>query len=114
MKLSRARLLIIVFWCALTFAFVMALLPKPPQVPGAPSDKVQHMLAFAVLASLASHAYVRVPLLKVGVALAGFGALIEILQAIPALHRDASLWDWIADCAATAVVLTVTHLKERG
>ena len=112
MKLNRSRLLVIAFWGALTFAFVMALLPKPPQVPGNPSDKTQHMIAFAVLASLASHAYVRVPLWKVGVGLAAFGALIELLQSIPALHRDASLWDLFADCAAVFVVLLVTHLNE--
>ncbi len=31
--------------------------------------------------------------------------LIEVLQLMPALHRDAELGDWIADCMAAAVTL---------
>jgi hypothetical protein len=81
-----------------------------PRVPGNPSDKIQHMIAFGVLASLASHAYLRASLVKIGLCLAGFGALIEILQSIPVLHRDASAIDWMADCGAVAVVLVVTHV----
>jgi VanZ family protein len=89
----------------------MALLPKPPQMPLNPSDKIQHMIAFAVLASLASHAYFRTSLVKIGVGLAGFGALIEVLQSIPLLHRDSSVVDWLADCGAIAVVLGVMRLR---
>ncbi|HEX8214858.1 MAG TPA: VanZ family protein [Allosphingosinicella sp.] len=110
MKLSPpTKLLILAFWSAAAFALVMALLPKPPQAPV--GDKVQHMIAFAALASLASHAYYRASLLKIGLCLAGFGALIEILQSIPALGRDASVMDLVADCAAIAVVLTVARLR---
>jgi hypothetical protein len=103
------KLLVVAFWSAAAFALVMALLPAPPDAPV--GDKAQHMIAFAVLTSLASHAYFRAPLARIGIGLAGFGALIEILQAIPALNRDSSLMDWVADCAAIAVVLVVTHLK---
>lgn len=111
MRPPPTKLLILAFWGAAAFAFIMALLPKPPQVPGNPSDKIQHMIAFGVLASLASHAYFRTSLVKIGFGLAGFGALIEVLQTIPVLHRDASAIDWMADCAAVAVVLIVTHLR---
>lgn len=104
------KLLILAFWSAAAFALIMALLPHPPKVPT--GDKAQHMIAFAVLASLASHAYYRASLLKIGVGLAGFGALIEVLQSIPALNRDASAMDWLADCAAVAVVLGVMHLRK--
>ncbi len=105
------KLLILAFWGAAAFAFVMALLPKHPQVPGSPSDKIQHMIAFGVLASLASHAYFRTSLVKIGLGLAAFGALIEVLQSIPLLHRDSSAVDWLADCAAVLVVLGVTRLR---
>ncbi len=104
------KLLVLAFWGAAAFALVMALIPAPPQAPM--GDKSQHMIAFAVLASLASHAYYRAPLMRIGLGLAAFGAMIEILQAIPALNRDASMMDWLADCAAIAVVLLVTHLRD--
>lgn len=104
------KLLILAFWSAAAFALVMALLPIPPRVPA--GDKTQHMIAFAVLASLAAHAYYRTSLLKIGLGLAGFGALIEVLQAIPGLNRHPSAMDWLADCAAVAVVLGVMHLRK--
>jgi VanZ family protein len=83
----------------------MALLPKPPHIPGDPSDKIQHILAFTVLAGLATAAYPRAPLLRIALLLSGFGALIELLQLIPPLHRDGNVVDWLADSAAVALVL---------
>lgn len=97
--------LVPLFWTAAAFALVMALLPKPPHVPGSPSDKVQHILAFSVLSALAASAYPGVRLLKTGAALSLFGASIEALQSIPQLHRDASVLDWAADTAAVVIVL---------
>jgi VanZ family protein len=93
------------FWAAACFAFVMAVLPHPPEIPGEPNDKLQHITAFATLALLGSFAYPRTALLRLLVALSLFGALIEIVQAIPALHRDSDVLDWIADTAAVAIVL---------
>jgi VanZ family protein len=95
------------FWAAALFAFVMAVLPHPPEVPGNPSDKVQHVAAFATLAVLGSWAYLRTPLRSLFLGLSAFGALIEIVQAIPALHRDSDVKDWIADTIACGVVLLV-------
>jgi hypothetical protein len=37
--------------------------------------------------------------------LSAFGAIIEVLQAIPALNRDSDPIDWLADTAAAALVL---------
>ncbi len=93
------------FWFALVFSFVMALLPQPPQLPGTPSDKVQHVAAFATLALLGSTAYPSTSLIRWLVKLSGFGAMIELLQAIPALNRDSDAVDWVADTAAAALVL---------
>ncbi len=97
------------FWAAVAFAFVMAILPHPPQVPGEPNDKVQHIMAFATLALLGSIAYPRAGLLKLLACLSAFGALIEFVQAIPSLHRDSDVLDWIADTAAVIVVLLLVH-----
>lgn len=92
------------------FAFVMASIPKPPEIPGQPGDKIQHMIAFATLAALGSAAYPRLGFVKLLAGLACFGALIEIVQMIPMLHRDAELTDFAADSAATVTVLLVVHL----
>jgi VanZ family protein len=48
-----------------------------------------------------------------GVRLSAFGALIEIVQAVPALHRDSSALDWLADTGAVLVVLIVVALNRR-
>jgi VanZ family protein len=108
-----ARLLRIAFWAALVFAFVMALLPKPPQIPGSPSDKVQHIAAFTVLSALAAAAYRQTPLVRIGLLLSLFGAVIELLQLIPPLHRDGSWLDWAADTAAITIVLTLAAVVRK-
>ena len=103
------------FWAATAFAFVMAVMPRPPRVPGDPSDQVQHIVTFATLALLGAWAYRRAPLIRLAVALSLLGALIELVQAIPALHRDSDVVDWVADTAAAAVVLiTVRWWRRRG
>lgn len=104
------RLLRFAFWAAALFALVMASLPRPPQLPGDPSDKVQHILAFAVLAALAASAYARTALVRIALGLSAFGALIELVQTIPALHRDASWLDWLADTVSAAAVLGLVAL----
>lgn len=97
------------FWAAMVFAFVMAMLPHPPEILGEPSDKVQHMAAFATLGLLGTWAYVRTSLLHLLGGLSLFGAFIEVVQAIPALHRDSDIKDWIADTLACALVLLIIH-----
>jgi hypothetical protein len=97
----------LVFFGAVLFAMVMASLPQPPQIPGQPSDKVQHIIAFAVLTLLARFGYPAATGWRLFVSLAAFGALIELVQTIPALHRDASVIDWLADCGAVAITLSL-------
>jgi VanZ family protein len=93
------------FWAAALFAFVMAVLPHPPELPGHPSDKIQHVTAFAVLALLGSWAFPKLRSLSLIFRLSLFGAAIELVQAIPVLHRDSDVLDWIADTIACALVL---------
>lgn len=97
----------VAFWVATIFAFIMAVLPQPPEFPGAPSDKVQHVIAFLVLAALGVLAYPRTPKRGLLLGLAAFGAVIELIQAIPGLNRDSDPMDWMADTLAAATVLTI-------
>ena len=101
------------FWAAAAFAFVMAVLPHPPQIPGAPNDKVQHVVAFATLALLGSWAYASTRPVKLLAWLSLFGAAIEIVQLIPALHRDSDVLDWLADTAAVLAVLLLVFWWRR-
>ena len=100
------------FAAALFLTLVMALLPDPPELPIALSDKVQHAAAFAVLAALAAGAWPG-RLWQIAVALVILGGLIEILQMIPVLHRDAEFADWATDVAATLAALLVVRIFQR-
>ena len=104
-----SRRLRMLFWAAVAFTFVMAVMPHPPRLPGDPSDKVQHIIAFSTLALLASLSYPAASVLRVAALLSLFGALIETVQAIPVLHRDSSAIDWIADTLASSFVLLVAR-----
>lgn len=97
---------------AVTVAIVMALLPNPPVVPA--SDKSQHMAAFGVLTILSALAYPTTPLHRIGERLSFLGAMIEVAQSIPALHRDCDILDWVADTSMiVAVLLTVGLVRKR-
>jgi hypothetical protein len=93
------------FWLALAVTLVMALLPNPPAMPVQATDKVQHMAVFAALTFLAALGFPRFRLRAIFVWMAALGLAIEVLQMIPALHRNAEASDWLADCAATLATL---------
>ena len=98
------------FCLALVFAVTMALLPSPPKLPiDSWGDKSEHMLAFGVLAILGSVAFPWMPSARLGERLSFLGALIEVCQSIPSLHRDCDIRDWIADTAAIIVALLVVR-----
>lgn len=103
------RLWQFLFFAAGTVAFIMASLPQPPGVPFEPSDKIQHIVAFAILALLARIAFWEARALLIFVSLSIFGALIECVQLIPILGRDADLVDWVADNVAVFLVLLMFH-----
>jgi VanZ family protein len=100
----------LLFWAAAIFAFAMAVVPHPPEVPGEPNDKIQHMVAFATLGFLGAWAYARASLMRLFIGLSLFGAFIEIVQAIPLLQRDSDVKDWIADTIACGVALLLVRL----
>lgn len=97
----------VLLWAAIAFAFVVACLPQPPVLPGEPSDKIQHILAFATITALAIGAYPTARWHQIFLPLAALGGLIEIVQLIPSLNRSSDVMDWLADVAAVAVVLAI-------
>jgi hypothetical protein len=101
------------FWAAAAFAFVMAVLPHPPAIPGNPNDKLQHMAAFGTLALFGGFAFPATGRLQLFLRLSLFGAFIEVVQAIPALHRDSDVLDWLADTLAVSVVLLIVRCWQR-
>ena len=110
----RLRLAQFLFWAAALGATTLALLPKPPHlVIDQFGDKFEHMLAFATMAVFAAFGFPRTPLPRIAERLSFLGALIEVCQSIPALHRDCDIRDWIADTAAIIVVLLIVALIRR-
>ncbi len=112
MKLEQpSRLLFLV---ASAFTLFMALSPKPPHMPTDRfGDKFEHVLAFATLTFLARLAFPRASAGRILERLSFFGALIEVFQNIPALHRDCDWHDWLADTLAIAVTLALCELGHR-
>jgi VanZ family protein len=88
----------------------MALLPKPPALPiDRFGDKFEHMLAFSVLAFLARFSFQRTSPWRLLEHLSFFGALIEVFQSFPGLHRDCDPRDWVADTIAVGLALLLAH-----
>lgn len=107
------------FWLLTLFTLTMAFLPKPPSVPlDAYGDKVEHMVAFAVLTAVALVGWPQSRRWRIIVLLSALGAMIEVVQAIPALHRDSDWRDWVADTlaiiAAAVVVSPIVHVLRIG
>jgi hypothetical protein len=104
---ASRRGLPLVFWAAVLVAVIMATLPHPPHLLDNINDKYQHMTAFAVLAIFAAIAYPKTPLVRIGERLSFLGALIELVQSIPALYRDCDILDWVADTGAVVAALLI-------
>ena len=85
--------------------FVCAVVPADVAPKISESDKVEHFIAFSTLTLFAVVAFQRINIFIVGAWLSAFGALIEVVQAIPSLHRDCDFWDWVTDTIAIAVVI---------
>lgn len=103
------------FGAAGAVAFVMATLPQPPPMPGQPPDKLLHVLVFATLGMLAAVGFRQQSVLRLLLGLSIFGAVIELVQAIPMLNRHSELADLLADMVGALGALTVTRwlLKRR-
>lgn len=94
---------------ATSFALGMALMPHPVPIAEV-GDKWQHMAAFGTLTLLSVLAFPDASLLRIGERLSFLGAMIEVLQSIPSLHRDCDIMDWVADTTIIVAVLVVVRI----
>ena len=109
-----SRFLVPLLWLTAIVVYILAVMPSS-EAPRFGPDKLEHMAAFFTLAVLGALALPKRSLLWIGTALGLFVGLFEITQMIPALHRDASLFDWLADlCAIAAGLLLAAPLRRQA
>ena len=101
------------FWSAAILALVTAMASPSLSVVYAIDDTVQHTLAFGVLALLAALAYPDTRLFVILIGLSAFGGVIELLQMLPGIDRQAEWGDWLVDILATALTLGALVLARR-
>jgi Na+/H+-dicarboxylate symporter len=94
-----------VFFGALIFTFYSAVIPPSHALDLTPWDKATHFIAFYVLTGLAVAAFPKQNLFVLAALLSAFGALIEVVQGLPMVHRDRDFWDWVADTIAISSAL---------
>jgi len=96
----------VLFWTALVVALLRAIWPDPFTEPYVGHwDKVTHGAGCFALTFLAAVAYPRTAIPLLGLGVLAFGGLVEVLQAIPAVNRDASLGDLAADGVGICVAM---------
>lgn len=105
------------FWICLIAVLVLALLPPSIDMPTTGWDKLNHALAFGVLALLSSRAYPG-HYLRLLILLLAYGGLIEVLQSFTT-YRFAEWADLLADgiglvMALLLVKLVAVLLRKRG
>jgi hypothetical protein len=95
----------IVFWTAVIFTMVCAVLPSQHVIHLFKWDKAEHFLAFYVLTGLAIAAFPRGNLFIIAAALSAFGAFIELVQGFSFVGRDRDFQDWMTDTIAIGMAM---------
>jgi len=99
------RLAQVAFFAAILFTFYSAVIPPTQAIRLVPWDKAEHFIAFYVLTGLAAAAFPGRSLWLIAASLSAFGAVIEVVQGTPIVHRDMDFWDWVADTLAVGAAL---------
>lgn len=114
-RLLDPRLIRPLFWLIATLSVALALLPGaggPAPFPHA--DKVQHFVAFALLAGLAWFGFPATSGRVIFERLALLGAGIEVFQSLPFIARSVDVLDWAADvCGAGLAILIFARVAPR-
>jgi hypothetical protein len=106
------RLAQAVFLAAVIFTCYSAVIPPKHAVQLVPWDKAEHFIAFYALSGLGAAAFPGRRLWVIGALLSALGALIEIVQGLPMVHRDRDFWDWVADSLAVMAALSPVLLVQ--
>ena len=85
-------------WVLLTIVTYLLLIELKPTPQTWPKDKLQHVIVFVLLTYLGSKAYSKYGL-YVGLGLASYGGLMELLQTAFTHTRTGNIADWLADLA---------------
>lgn len=86
--------------------------------PGGPlgleslSDKVLHLLTFAILTGLARLAFPGASAFWIFFGLVLFGGGIEVVQGLPRVSRDSELLDLVADCVGIVSMATIMQIVQ--
>ena len=72
-----------------------------------PWDKAEHFSAFFALTACSLVAFPKARLGWIAGVLSACGALIEVIQGLPFVHRDRDVMDWVADTVAVIAVMGV-------
>ena len=99
------RLAQVAFFAAILFTFYSAVIPPTQAIRLVPWDKAEHFIAFYVLTGLAAAAFPGRSLWLIAASLSAFGAVIEVVQGTPIVHRDMDIWEWVADTLAVGAAL---------
>lgn len=116
---SKVWLLLSILWSLLLL--YLSLAPSPPQVPGPLGwDKLQHAAALGCMAFLAAEVCLERGKSLFFSVVAGFisasvfGALIELLQWLFTVNREAELLDLIADMVGACVSMMLLFLFKKN
>jgi VanZ family protein len=106
-RLSGLMPYVFVFGLVLT-TYLLLVEMSPSKAAWTYTDKIQHAMGFFLLASSASIGFPRkARFFYVGLVL--YGALMEVLQGLLTVTRQASVYDWMADVAG--ILLSIILLN---
>ena len=112
--MTNANLFRVLFFVSLLVVGFFTLNPAPPTLGlDHVSDKLEHFVAFGGLAGLARLGFRRASDLALLEHVSFMGAMVEMIQAAPQIHRDCDWKDWVADTAGAITALLVLYAWRR-
>jgi hypothetical protein len=107
----RPQLARAVYALLLGISLAMFLTPGDDVPQGGPDDKVVHALIFVALA--VAGRWAQVSWLALGIGLAAYAAVTEILQATLPINRDGNVPDFLADTIGIGIGLLLSLIAMR-
>lgn len=103
----------------IVFAFVVAWFAFTPSTgveSGLPWDKANHAVAFLTWTVMAGCGWPRAGFLRIAAVMLALGTAVELIQGLPAVGRDADVWDVVADMTGFVMgwgLLTLLGVRRR-